>query len=519
LRDIQRQTGKNMRVLLLGLTVLFAVKAGVVQGVTIENLSGRALARSRVRLQPVPQPASEQRGEQRPMQIRVERSGRFVFNRVPDGLYLLIAEREGYFPCAYGTRRPEGQGKPIQVTQDSSFFTELRMFHRAAITGRVLDENGVGISGVQVFAYRSRAPLRPASSGISDDRGVYRVHGLDPGKYWIRSASSTLDDGTGLLPTFGPESRDAREARVHEARLDSDASDADVRPEIGNLFRLGGLLDCQPLGAPVNVILSSETGRRTTQARCGEGYMFSSLAPSRYEVLAEQIGGPQAGYIELFADHDTTSASVSLRELPEVYFEVRRSGSDGRANIPLTLTGHRRDLSEVGSDREIKLPRDHLSPGHWELSASVAPGQYVESITSPFGRRSRQSADQFQSQNAFDIFVEYSGYMRVQIIVSDKVGQIAGKVTSDGGNAAGIPVFLWPVAEAARRSLKGYVQVLCDTDGGYRFDSLPPGDYLLLATSDVSEVDEQILDEARALSVHVEASQTASADLPVWIAP
>jgi len=508
-----------MRVLVLGLTVLFTVKAGVVQGVTIENLSGRALARSRIRLQPVPKPGTEQRPMQAPLQTKVERSGRFVFNRVPEGLYLLIAEREGYFPCAYGTRRPEGQGKPIQVTQDSSFFTELRMFRRAAITGRVLDENGIGISGVQVFAYRSRAPLRPASSGISDDRGVYRVHGLDPGKYWIRSAPSTLDDGTGLLPTFGPESREAREARIHEARLDSDTPDADVRPEIGRLFRLGGLLDCQPLGMPVNVTLSSEVGRRSTQAGCGFGYSFTGLAPSRFEVLAEQIGGTQAGYLELFADHDTTSASVSLRDLPEVYFEVRRAGSDSRANVPLTLTGHRRDLSEVGIDREIKLPRDHLAPGHWELSASTGPGQYVESITSPFSRRSRQSPDQFQSQNAFEIFVEYSGYMRVQIIVSDKVGQIAGKVTSDGGNAPGVPVFLWPVAEAARRSLKGYVQVLSDTDGEYRFDSLPPGDYLLLATSDVSEVDDQILDEARALSVHVEAAQTANLSLPVWVAP
>lgn len=248
--------------------------------------------------------------------------------------------------------------------------------------------------------------------------------------------------------------------------------------------------------------------------------MFSSLAPSRYEVLAEQIGGPQAGYIELFADRDTTSASVTLRQLAEVYFEVRRAGSDGgRARIPLTLTARRRDLSELGPEREIKLPRDLLAPGHWELSATVAPGQYVESISNSYGRTSRQGADQFQSPNAFDVFIEASGYMRAQIIVSDKVGQIAGKVTSDGATAVGVPVFLWPVAEAARRSLKGYVQVLSDTDGGYRFDSLPPGEYLLLATADLSEVDEQMLGEARPLSVHVEASQTASADLSVWIAP
>jgi hypothetical protein len=208
-----------------------------------------------------------------------------------------------------------------------------------------------------------------------------------------------------------------------------------------------------------------------------------------------------------------------LRQLADVNFEVRRTGSDGSARIPVTVTARRRDLSDLGIEREIKLPRDLLAPGHWEFSATAPPGQYIESIAGQFGRRRSPSADQFQSQNAFEVFIEASGYMRVQIIVSDHVGQIAGKVTSDGGNAAGVPVFLWPIAEAARRSLKGYVQMLSDTAGGYRFDSLPPGDYLLLATTDLSEVDEQIMAEARALPVHVEASQTASADLPVWIAP
>ena len=28
---------------------------------------------------------------------------------------------------------------------------------------------------------------------MSDDRGVFRIHGLDPGKYWVRSAGHTLD--------------------------------------------------------------------------------------------------------------------------------------------------------------------------------------------------------------------------------------------------------------------------------------------------------------------------------------
>jgi Carboxypeptidase regulatory-like domain len=503
-----------MRLLLLFLTAALTAQAGVVQGVVIENLSGRPLARTRIRLQAVPKPG----GVPRPFNTRVDRSGRFVFLDIPDGLYLLIAEREGYFPCAFGTRRPGGQGKPIEVVRDSSFFTDLRMLRKAAITGRVLDENGVGISGVQVWAYRARVPVRPAGNGISDDRGVYRVHGLDPGKYWVRTAPNTLDDGTGLLPTFGPESREAREARVHQAPLDTDTPDADVRPEPGALFQLGGVLDCAPEGAPVMLTLSSETIRRNTQGACARGYAFPGLSPAVYQVFAEKPGGTDAGFLELFADRDITSANVMLRPLPEVYFEVRRGATSSDAKAPVTITGRRVDLSGAGDEREIKFPRDKLAPGHWELNGTAGSGLYIESIASPYQQR-RRSVKQEQSPDAFEIFIEYTGYTQVRITVSDQVGQIAGNVTSLGNSAPGAPVFLWPVSEANRRSLRGWLQVLSDTEGHYHFDNLPKGDYRVLATFDLSEVDEQAMDEALAVTVPVNAAQTATVDLKVWIAP
>ena len=61
--------------------------------------------------------------------------------------------------------------------------------------------------------------------------------------------------------------------------------------------------------------------------------------------------------------------------------------------------------------------------------------------------------------------------------------------------------------------------MLTDADGHYQLDGLPPGDYRLLSTFDISEVDEEVLDEAQAITVKVEASQKSSLDLAVWVAP
>ena len=254
------------------------------------------------------------------------------------------------------------------------------MHRKGALTGRVLDENGVGIEGVPIVAYRARLPLRVAGQGISDDRGVYRIHGLDSGKYWVRSTAHTLDDGSGILPTFGPQSREVREARAHEVRLDDDTPDADVRPEFGNLFQLSGEAQC--LDGTVKVTLSSETIHRNTEVGCGSTFRFVSLSPALYEITAENMKDNQSGYLELFADRTTTTAHVKLQPPPTVDFNFRRAGASGSVNFPVSVTGRRQDLYDAGTEQEIPTPHATLLPGHWEMSAQAGADKFIRSITS-----------------------------------------------------------------------------------------------------------------------------------------
>ncbi len=491
------------------------VHGGVVQGTVQEYASGYALSRTVVRLVPVPRADNT---DLRQMQLRSAGAGQFVFFNVPDGYYFLIATREGYFPGAYGQRRPNGQGIPILVTKDTDLFAQLRMHRKGAITGRVLDENGVGIEGVPVVAYRAHLPLRVVGEGVSDDRGVYRIHGLVAGKYWVRSTAHTLDDGSGMLPTFGPGSREVREARAHEVRLDDDTPDADIHPEFGSLFTLGGELQCTAAD-PVKVTLTSETVRKTTQGICGGKYSFLSLSPAVYEVTAEFFSGKESGYIELFADKTNTSAGVKIQPAPVVEFEVRRAGSSGPANIPVTVSGRRQDLYEAGAEQQIPTPRATLPAGHWEISAQAGPDNYVESITN-FQGQVRRELQAEKSIEWFDIFIEMRNSARVRIEVADKAAQLTGSVTDTHGKGVpGAPVFLWPLAEGAKRSLKGYRMAIADTGGGYHFDGLPPGDYRMLATYDFTEIDETALDEGKAITVHAAEGQRTAADLALWVAP
>jgi len=491
------------------------MQAGTIQGVVLEQASGRQLARTVVRLDPVPQSAG---ARVQPLAIRAGRTGHFTFQSVAPGIYILNAARDGYFRAAYGQRLPIGRGTPIEVTADSNLFAELRLRHKGALSGRVFDENGVGMAGIPVIAYRARLPVRSTGSDVSDDRGAFRIHGLEPGKYWVRAGAAALNDGSGWLPTFGPQGREVRDARIHQVTVDADTMDADINPEPGALFHLGGAIACDTSG-PVIVTLSSETGRRRTQSICPVGaYQFEGLAPAVYEIFATMPDASAAGFTELFVDKDTDSGNVQVLLAPAIEIEVRRPGSNAITDIPAKLMGRRQDLSETEPTREIIGPRTTFAPGHWEFRAQVPPGMYVESIANVRGSPRRPWRAERVS-DWYEVFIEARFPSRIRIVVSDKSSQIAGRVMTGGQPVPGAPVFLWPVAESARRSLSGSLQMLSDTDGRFRFDSLPPGDYRLLASFDVNEIDEELIELSRAVVVHADASQTANIELPVWIAP
>jgi protocatechuate 3,4-dioxygenase beta subunit len=489
-------------------------RAGVIQGVLIDQVSGRPLARTIVKLVPIVGP----NGVTGPaFQGRALWTGHFNFPVVPEGQYLILAQRTGFFPAAYGQRRADGQGTPVTVTKDSEFFAEIHMHRMAAITGTVLDENGVGMPDITVLAYRAQFPIRSVASAKSDDRGVYRISGLDPGRYWIRSAATTLDDGSGRLPTFGPFGGESRDAAVHDARLDMDVRDANVSPPAGSLFRLAGKVQC-PGDAPYNVMLTSETVNRNVATSCGQRFVFEGLAPAGYEVFAMSLDGTMAGFIELQLGSNSEAGSVQPAPLPAVDFEITdaRGGSPSRAAV--VLFGRRDDLSGSQQFVPIKLPQTVLPPGHWEFKASMGPQQYVESIANRLAPRPAGWRDT-RPQDSFDVFIDPRPSARVQIKVSDRAARITGTVALNAVPVAGAPVFLWAMEDGARRSLGGQRQALTDTSGRYSIQGLPPGNYRVFASFDATAPELRDFDEARAGILTVSAGQELNADLALWVAP
>jgi len=109
-------------------------------------------------------------------------AGAFRFCNLPAGAYYANAEKPGF--VAAGSRVAVGPSREDVV---------LRLDPFSVIAGRVEDAAGEPlqyalIQALSASVAEGRRKVRVASAVSTDDRGVYRLAGLHPGRYYLRAA-------------------------------------------------------------------------------------------------------------------------------------------------------------------------------------------------------------------------------------------------------------------------------------------------------------------------------------------
>ena len=145
--------------------------------------------------------------------------GRFVFRRLPKGSFIITVVKPGYLEGAYGRRRPGGATQTL-VVADGQKIGSLRiyLFRHAAISGVVIDEAGEPAVGIQIRALLRttvagrRRFVSAAQPGWTDDRGIYRIHGLLPGDYIVAAVATQVS-------VAASTARDVRQSGVSTASI------------------------------------------------------------------------------------------------------------------------------------------------------------------------------------------------------------------------------------------------------------------------------------------------------------
>jgi Carboxypeptidase regulatory-like domain len=495
---------------LLAALAVSTIQAATIRGVVLENQTGRPLARALV----VAEPVAGSKGAAQA--ARTNAYGAFEFGAMPGGTYLVSASRRGFAPFQYGQKRWKASGIPIVLEDTATTFLDIRLVRYGSIAGTVVDENDVGLPEHDVIAYRGMHPPEIAGRAITDDRGAYRIWGLEPGSYLIRTTAEQYEEG-GYLPTFAKEASRVEDAQAVEVRLDEQTNDANVRPAPGRLLRVGGRAYTFPPGQ-VTLTLMSDLGPEYTLSDGSGAFEFKPMAPGHYELYAEAPSdrrygsGRNGAWMQLPLERDNTELRVNLGPFPEVCFTFEDGKGQAVDFRGYSVLARRREPFGVGKPVTLKVDRGctPMQPGRWELMMPPTANYYVADFRAPGGNPVDRGRPDGWNE------VALTSRTAVKFVLAPGPGAVHGTVSGNGRDAvAGAPVFLEPWDSALRKRLLEIRTTRTDVNGRYYFTGLAPGTYRVLSSFDFQEPEPGAMEQAKV--VQVEQGRDAAQDLDLYV--
>lgn len=484
-----------------------ALPAAIIQGTVVEAQTGRPLARTLVTANPVAGTAGTAKS------ARTSIYGVFELDDLAAGAYLVTASRRAFATTQYGQKQWKSAGLPVVLELPQKMQIEIRLPRLGAITGKIVDENDVGLPEHDVVVYRNSQPPVFVNRITSDDRGIYRFGGLEPGTYLIRTAAKTYEDG-GYLPTFYKDVSAVEQARQVDVRLDEQAEEINLHPMPGHLFKVAGVATTSTMLAPITVTLVSDMGAESVTADSRGRFQFNPQAPGKFELYASSAG-PTAGYLPFDLDRDQTDLHISALRLPllAVILDDSRGGRVDPATVQ--VLARRKQLSGPGAAETLHLEDGRILPGRWEFAIAPNPAYYPAGFMTNNRPAPGSRADGWNELTLAG--PNYSAFS-VKFTLSSSPGSVHGTVNMGSQSVAGVPVFLEPYDLEPAKRLAPVRLTRTDAHGQYQFTGLAPGQYRLLGTFEYQSPGSEEMETARAILVKIEESKDLAQDLQLYLA-
>lgn len=466
---------------------------GAITGIVVDVTSGRPIGGATVRLD------DRRTGMRSATRQQVTTpKGRFAFVDLPPvETYFLTVSKGGYLDGGYGRPDPRGASAPITLTE-GQWLGEVRMTlaKPGSISGAVLDERGEPVVGANVrvlpqIMLAGRPQWVAGPIAWTDDRGVYRIAGLGPGKYVVSvpSVQATLPIGSTLKPAT---------ARAGTSMADLQAaSDAGRAEKL--LVDVGGgqqlvvgrfavppapAADGQRRAYPITFFPGTSTPADASviELRAGEDRVGVDLALQ--PVRTARISGALQGPAEAIGNQLLRLMPVGLEELGQGSEAATTvSAPDGRFSFFDVPNGsYKLEL------RHTIMELAYISLGD-ASTAPPAPVQFPAQSASGFGVKAAPNGMQGSALNDW-LPVKYWGELRLDVADRDidsvvlplhRPVTLSGTVAwAPGSTAATTSLYL----ESARglRSM-GMPSVLFPQGSAFTIDGLMAGDYILRVRS------------------------------------
>lgn len=503
---------------------------------------GRGLAYARVYVSGIGDATSFQRA------TVTNESGDFRVDDLAVGAYRIIVSAPGYALVDEAARRATS----FHRTGEPATFIMQR---GGVITGTVTNQTGEPAIALPVRAVRVRASDDEETSSIAgtgafyfsqtDDRGVYRIYSLPPGRYLVFAGGSagfrfSGNQYEGETATYHPSAaRETASEITVSAGTEASGTDIRLRGERGHSVSgsvAGGDISAtQPVSVTLRHAASDFVtatafitereaggGRFTLDSVADGEYVISARsasienqnaqslasAPQRVTVRGADVSGvrlalaPLASIrgrvqLEELTDRDRTECDGegAARERPprltleQIIVTARRARDEGNAGTPSPSS-----ISSDAADTSGAFALLNLEAGRYRLRVQLPANErwYVRSISTtanalPTSPRRTAGAQSSPASLTPRDEINLSAGARadnVTVIIADGAASVRGQVrpaTEGARLPANLRVHLVPVETERADDALRYAETIVSSDGSFQLTRLAPGRYRIFA--------------------------------------
>lgn len=444
-------------------------------------------------------PATRQKGT-------TDREGYYRITNVAPGSYQVMLAAPAFVTSG------EPEGRTLIVSEGEAVEgVDFALTRGGVITGRITDSEGRPLIEEQiqlVLVERNSQILRAyggaATSAQTDDRGIYRIFGIQQGKYIVAVGQS--EDGfvggprrSPYKQTYHPAVTEAARARVIEVTEGSEATNVDII--VGRTlatFAVSGRIVNGETQQPVPNV-------RLTLQRIAEGHSFSASGPasnSQGEFKLENVmPGRYAIHIQPQANAELVAETVPFEVIDQEVTGLLLKTSPGASvsgTIVLEGTIDKSALARLGQLQvETHVARE--IPGGWHTPSSINPdgsfrvgalqsGVAHFGLASPDRRRGfsivRVERDGVAQPSGLEI-KDGEQVTGVRLVVNYGNGTIRGIVKLENGelpSTARVGVWFTRVGDDPSRMGGSLPSPQVDSRGRFIVEGLAPGAYEINAS-------------------------------------
>ncbi|HEX7334090.1 MAG TPA: carboxypeptidase regulatory-like domain-containing protein [Pyrinomonadaceae bacterium] len=429
--------------------------------------------------------------------------GNYKITNVPPGKYQLTVVAPGLIPADVPL-----SSKTFLINKSETLDNvDFALVRGGVITGKVTDADGRPLVEEHIMVlpaeagpgayFRYTAPPNTRT----DDRGIYRIFGVPPGKYRIAAGQNEGDFGSrvhGYRRTFHPTATEMSQATIIEVSEGSEATNVDIAlaDATGGYSARGRIIDGdtgQPLpnisyGVQKYITETSLSGHSTGVVTNKEGeFILENLSPGKYAVTIEVPPNSdwRADYVQFeVTNEDVTGVIVKATKGASASGVIVLEGTQDKT-IHERLRKARLYAYSANNDatRGSTVSSTINEDGSFRI-AGLPAGNVILSILAHRFHVVRIERGGLAQPQSIEV-KEREQITGVRLIVNYADGAIQGVVKVDGGSIPAnshLGVSLKRIADASTQFASSRESAQVDARGQFFAEGLLPGTYEVTAT-------------------------------------